>query len=198
MFSLTKKMRVVLGFLCFGLLTMSAVSAQSLWTDSGVGANLFGDHRAHAVGDAITIVISENSSANRTGAAANAKTTSTSMDAGVGIFHGIAAASAANAYKFAATGSLVNSNVISGRMTAQVTEVKPNGDLVILGKQTIEQNGEEQTISVSGVVRIEDVAPDNTVLSSSINNAKIKIDGNGPLAGKQRQGIITRLFDFLF
>lgn len=199
MSNLTKAFsRIVLGFLCFVLSAMPVVSAESLWSDTGANASLFSDHKAHAVGDTLTIVIRENSSANRVGSAANSKTSSTSMNAGVGIFSGITAASAGNADKFAAGGSLVNSNVVTARMTAQVTEVKPNGDLLISGKQNIVQNGEEQTITVSGIVRADDITPDNTVLSSSIGNAQIKIDGKGPIARKQRQGIISQLLNIFF
>lgn len=190
--------RIVLGFLCLVLPAMPLASAESLWSDTGANANLFGDHKAHNVGDTLTIIIRENSSANRVGSAANSKTSSTSMNAGVGIFSGITAASAGSADKFAAGGSLVNSNVVTARMTAQVTEVKPNGDLLVSGKQNIVQNGEEQTITVSGIVRADDISPDNTVLSSSIGNAQIKIDGKGPIANKQRQGIITQLLNIFF
>lgn len=191
-------LRVVLGFLCFVLPAMPLVSAESLWVDNGPGANLYSDHKARAVGDTITIVIRENTSAKRVGSSANTKSSSTSMNAGVGIFSGITAASAGNSDKFSAAGSITNSNVVTARMTAQVTEVKPNGSLVILGKQNIEQNGEGQIITVSGVVRVEDIAPDNTVLSSSIGDAQIKIDGKGPIARKQRQGIISQLLNIFF
>lgn len=189
---------LALGFLCLVLPTAPSVSAMSLWTDTGAAANLFSDHKAHAVGDTITIIISENSSANRVGNASNAKTSSTSMDAGTGIFHGIASASAGNSDSFTAKGSLANTNSVTARMTAQVLEVKPNGDLVISGTQSIKQNGEEQKITVSGIARPEDILPDNTILSTYIGNAQIRVDGNGPISKKQRQGIISQLLNFLF
>lgn len=189
---------LVLGFLCFILPTMPLVAAESLWSETGPSSSLFSDHKAHAVGDSITILIRETSTANRTGTAANTKTTSTSMNAGIGIFSGITAASAGNADKFAAAGSLVNNNSVNATMAAQVTEVKPNGNLVIVGNQKIEQNGETQTITVSGTIRAEDITPSNTVLSSALSNAQIKIDGKGPIANKQRQGIITQLLNIFF
>ena len=66
------------------------------------------------------------------------------------------------------------------------------------GTQSIKQNNEEQKITVTGEVRAEDITPDNTILSSLVANAQIRIDGKGPIAGKQRQGIITQVFNFLF
>lgn len=198
MFNLTKIIvSLALGFLCLGLAAASSVSAASLWSDAGA-ANLFSDHKARAVGDSLTIIINENSSASRAGNASNSKSSSTSMNAGTGIFHGIASASAGNADSFTAKGSLANTNTVTAQMSAQVIEVKPNGTLVISGTQSIKQNGEEQKITVSGVVRPEDILSDNTVLSTYIGNAQIRVDGNGPISNKQRQGIISQLFNFLF
>ena len=47
-------------------------------------------------------------------------------------------------------------------------------------------------------MRPEDISPSNTVLSSLVANAQLKIDGKGPLASKQRQGILSQIFNFLF
>lgn len=192
------------GLLLAALLMISfpladSVQADSLWSDSGSSyPSLFADHKAHAVGDIITILINETSSATRAGTASNSKSTSTSMDAGTGIFHGIASASAANKDSFSAKGSIANTNAVTGTMTAVVTEVKPNGNMVISGTQMIKQNGEEQKITVVGTVRSEDVTASNTIYSSYIANAQIFVDGKGPIAGKQRQGIISQLLNFLF
>lgn len=189
---------VVLGFLCVLLPVTPSASAMSLWSDAGTTVNMYGDRKAHAVGDTITVIISETSSANRVGKAANTKSSNTSMSAGTGIFRGIASASADNTDSFSADGSIKNTNSVTARMTAQVIEVKENGSLMISGTQSIQQNGEEQKITVSGIVRSEDITTDNTVLSSSIGDAKIRVDGNGPIAKKQRQGIISQLLNFLF
>lgn len=199
MFNLTKfSTSLLLGFLCLVLSITSPVSAMSLWSDTGTSSSLYSDYRARAVGDTLTIIISESSSANRVGNAANSKSTSLNMNAGTGIFHGIASATAGNSDSFQAKGSIANTNNVTARMTAQVLEVKPNGDLIISGTQSIKQNGEEQKITISGIVRQADITADNTILSSYIGNAQIKIDGNGPIARKQRQGIVSQLLNFLF
>jgi len=188
----------VLGLLCVILPAMPVVSAESLWSDTGATANLFSDHRAHAVGDTVTIIIHESSSSNHSSSASNARTSFTKWDPGVGIFSLLAPASAAGADSFKAKGFNINSNAINAKITAQVIDVKSNGDLVISGKQSIQQNGDEQTITVSGVVRVEDVSPNNTVFSSAMSNAKISIDGKGPIARKQRQGVISQLLNGFF
>jgi flagellar L-ring protein precursor FlgH len=199
MFNLTKfSTYLLLGFLCLVFSATSSVSAMSLWSDTGASSSLYSDYRARAVGDTLTIIISESSSANRIGNAANSKSTSLNMNAGTGIFHGIASATAGNSDSFQAKGSIANTNNVTARMTAQVLEVKPNGDLIVSGTQSIKQNGEEQKITISGIVRQADITADNTILSSYIGNAQIKIDGNGPISRKQRQGIVSQLLNFLF
>jgi len=176
----------------------TAVYAESLWSDTTVSTSMYADHKAHAVGDLLTILIIETSSATRAGAVSNSKTASTSMNAGAGIFSGLAAASAGTGDSFKTQGSVANTNSVRAKITVQVTEVRPNGSLVIAGTQSIKQNGEEQKITVTGIVRTEDIAPDNSVLSSNVANAQMRVDGHGPISGKQRQGIITQIFNFLF
>lgn len=187
---------IILSMICL-LFSFQAALADSLWTDSS-GLSMFSDRRAHTVGDILTIVINESSTASRTGNAANSKSGNNTLNAGTGIFHFLASASASASDSFSAKGSLSNSNTVTGRVTVQVTDVKPNGYMQVSGTQMIVQNGEEQKITVSGTVRPEDVLPDNTILSSNVADAKLKIEGNGPIANKQREGILTQIFNILF
>jgi flagellar L-ring protein precursor FlgH len=169
--------------------------AASLWSDQ---ASMFGDRKARAVGDSLTIVISESSVASRSGNAANSKSASAQMNAGTGIFKWIDDAQVNSSDSFKNEGKITNSNTVSGRITVQVTAVKPNGNLLVSGTQSINQNGEEQKITITGEVRPEDISADNAVLSSNVANAQLRIDGKGPIASKQRQGILTQIFNFLF
>ena len=185
---------IVLSLLLIG----TPVWAQSLWSDNSPAANLFSDRKARAVGDTVTILINENSSAVRSGAANNAKSANVDMKAGTGIFGWIAAANAETSDKFDAKGTLTNTNKVNAKLTTTVTEVKPNGSMVITGTQTIKQNNEEQKITITGIVRPDDIAADNTVLSTYVADAQIKIDGKGPVANKQRQGILSQILNILF
>ncbi len=168
--------------------------AASLWSDQ---AGLFGDRKARAVGDSLTIVISEASSAVRSGNAANSKSANTTLNAGTGLLTFIDNASASSSDSFKNEGKITNTNAVTGRITVQVTAIKPNGNLVVSGTQVIKQNKEEQKITITGEVRPEDVSTDNIVLSSAVANAQLNIEGKGPIASKQRQGILTQLFNFL-
>lgn len=194
-------MRKFIGLLVILMLLIAPApyaKADSLWADNAPTANLFSDHRAHNVGDVITIIISESSSAKRAGNASNSKSASSNVEDGTGLLTFINALSGSSSDKFSADGSLSNTNKVTGRITVKVVEVQPNGQLMIKGTQSIKQNTDEQTITITGVVRPEDVTAENTVLSSNVADAQLKIEGKGPIAGKQRQGILTQIFNFLF
>ncbi|CUH95507.1 hypothetical protein P22_1578 [Propionispora sp. 2/2-37] len=188
----------VLVFFFLLLPVATAVRAESLWSDNSQAMSLYSDRKAHVVGDIITILINESSSASRSGSSSNSKSASTKVSAGVGLFTFLNDASAGSSDSFSSKGSITNSNKVTGKITVQVIEVQPNGNLVVSGTQTIKQNGEQQKITISGVVRTDDVAADNTISSNLVANAQLYVDGKGPIAGKQRQGIITQLLNILF
>lgn len=175
--------------------SISAADASSLWNDGG---SLFRDRKAHTVGDTITIIISESSTAKRSGDTANSKSSNVNLAGGTGKLDFIPALGASYGDGFKASGSVSNTNTVTARLTVHVTEVKPNGHLVVSGKQSIKQGADEQRITITGTIRPDDVTADNTVLSTYVSDAEIKIEGEGPLAGKQRQGILSQIFNFLF
>ncbi|MBQ7704092.1 MAG: flagellar basal body L-ring protein FlgH [Selenomonadaceae bacterium] len=179
------------------LLTASAnVEARSLWADNTWG--MFADKKARDVGDILTIIISESTTQTATKSRANSKSGSTSLGAGTGIFHFLAAASASGSDSFQANGSATDTNRFSGRITVTVVEVLPNDNMIVEGTQSIWQNRDEHKITLRGIVRRADVTSSNTVPSTKVADATVKFDGKGPLNAKQRQGILTQIFNFLF
>lgn len=189
-------------FLClfFGLVIVAAptVQATSLWSEDYTAMSLFADRKARAVGDSLTIIINETSKATRSGSSNNSKSGSNNLSAGAGIFDFLASASASGSDDFKSQGGITNSNNVTGKISVQVIEVKPNGNLVVSGTQSILQNKDEHKITITGIVRRDDVAADNTVSSSLVANAELKFDGKGPLNAKQREGILTQIFNILF
>lgn len=191
----TKNWLPVIAGLLLAFWMAPAVHAESLWNDR----SMFADRRAQAVGDILTIVISENFSATRSDSNSNGKKSSGSASAGTGSFLSwITAHSYDMKDSFSASGSITNKNVVTARMTATVTAVQPNGNLVIKGTQSIKQNNDEQIISLVGTIRPDDITTSNTVASSAMADAQIFVNGKGPLAQKQKQGILSSIFDFLF
>jgi flagellar L-ring protein precursor FlgH len=200
-------------------------AAQSLYRDGAPGAVLFDDFRARRVNDLVTILIIEESSSSRSAATSSQKDTARS--ASVGKFptfldplakkavKPIAKATvggyqAPSAYlqdsltldlsgsaKHGGKGSIERADRVSGQITARVVKVLENGNLVLEGRRAVLVNGETQTITISGVVRPQDVTAANTVLSSQLADAEVQMEGTGVLAEAQRPGILYRLLDWL-
>ncbi len=82
-------------------------------------------------------------------------------------------------------------------MAARIVEVRPNGLLVVHGKRTIQHNGDTWTQVVSGIVRPDDVQPNNTVRSEDIFDLYIYKSEEGEVTAGYRPGAITRFLDFL-
>ena len=178
-------------------------SAQSLWSNNdGHTENLyFSDNKARNVGDILTIIISETATTSATRSSKNSKSGSVNMQAGIGVvdfLNNIFPASISGNDSFKADGSSTSTNRASGRVSVTVVEVEPNGNMVVEGTQSIWQNKNEHKITLRGVVRRDDVTYANTVSSAQVADATIRFDGKGPLNSKQRQGILTQIFNILF
>lgn len=171
--------------------------AVSLYSPNGM-RNMFVDRKASQVGDILTIIISESTSTSSAKKTSNSKEGEQSLDAGAGIFRGIMGGKAKQKDSFDAAGTTTNTNRVNANITVTVVEVLPNGNLVIEGTQSIWQQNNEEKITIRGIVRPDDISINNTVLSSRVSDATLKFDGKGPLNAKQRQGILTQIFNFLF
>ncbi len=176
---------------------LPAAEAQSLWGDRGSG-NLFSDRKARNVGDIVTIVINEATTQSTTKSTSNSKSSSTNLNTGIGIFDFLRAASAGGSDSFKADGSATASNRVSAQVTVTVTEIMPNGNMVVEGEQSIWQGKNEHKISLRGVIRPDDISVNNTIPSTKVADTTMKFNGKGPLNAKQRQGILTQIFNFLF
>ena len=173
-----------------------AAEAKSLWSERGW--NMFSDKKARNVGDILTIVINESTTQTASKSRSNSKEGSVSIGAGTGIFSFLKAAAASGEDEFTAAGSASDTSRFSGQITVTVVEVLPNDNMVVEGSQSIWQNRDEHKITLRGIVRRDDVTMDNTVPSTRVADATIKFDGKGPLNAKQRQGILTQIFNILF
>ena len=113
----------------------------------------------------------------------------------VAIFGGSARAGFGGTYD--GQGTNARTNRIAAQLSATVSEVLANGDLVISGWQALNISGERTNIRVSGRVRPEDISSDNAVLSSRLADARIEYDGKGFASRTARPGIVSRLFNWL-
>ena len=179
------------------VLTGGAVEAKSLWVDNGA-LSLYADKKARNVGDILTIVINESTTQTASKSRSNSKSGSLSVGAGTGIFDFIKAFSANGSDSFQADGEATDTSRYSGQITVTVIEVLPNDNMIVEGTQSIWQNKDEHKITLRGTIRRDDVTMNNTVPSTRVADASIRFDGKGPLNAKQRQGILTQLFNFMF
>jgi len=192
-----KKIFAVLLTVSFLCVNFSAdVEARSLWSDRGW--NMFADKKARNVGDILTIVINETTTQTASKSRSNSKEGSVNIGAGTGIFSFLKAVSASGSDDWSASGSATDTNRFSGQITVTVVEVLPNDNMVIEGTQSIWQNRDEHKITLRGIIRRDDVTMNNTVPSTRVADATIRFDGKGPLNAKQRQGILTQIFNILF
>ena len=95
-------------------------------------------------------------------------------------------------------GTTTREGKVTASITALVTHVLPNGNLVIKGTRAVGVNNEEQFITLTGIVRQEDLSRDNAVLSTQIAEAHITLAGAGVVADKQRSGWGMWILDWLW
>lgn len=153
------------------------------------------DRRAYRTGDTLTVIVLENAQAesnaatnvaNDSGATLDAKDPSADRALGVNV--------SGNAD---GTGKTSRQGQLQAQLSVKVISVEPNGMLHVQGDQTITINGEAQKIAVDGMVRLDDITQDDTVLSTRLSDAKIEFTGNGVVSESQKQGIIYRFFHWL-
>ena len=193
---------LVLSILC---IPAPSSPAQSLWND-GVSKPMYSDKRASRVGDLITIVVQENTTASKDNATSTSK--KASMDAAIAAFLYSPAASGLltkggqlpalkynSANTFDGGGTIKNSEQIVAQVTVRVIDVLPNGNMVVEGTRETSFAGEKQNIVLRGIVRPEDVASNNTVFSYNVADAKINIVGKGAITDSQRKGWFTKIWD---
>jgi flagellar L-ring protein precursor FlgH len=100
--------------------------------------------------------------------------------------------------EFEGDGEYERQDDLVARLTAEVIEVLPNGNLVLEARTSIQTDEETAIMKVTGMCRPEDVGPSNTVLSSQIHDLKVTKEHTGELKKANKKGIIARVFDVIF
>jgi len=191
------------------LVGANLAQADSLWTSpTNSERSMFADSKAKTRGDILTIVVSETNSTVSSQQKKSSK--DSSIDAGVSQFlfppavskfgtKGGALPSTTLAAKsdFTGGGSVNNSQSLNARAAVLVTDVLPNGNLVIEGVRVVTFSGETQYVSLHGLVRPDDITSANTVASSNIADVRIEFISEGSLTDAQKKGWLTKLYDTL-
>lgn len=161
------------------------------------GPSFYTDHKGHRIGDVITILIVENSSAT------NSTSTETQSKAnhdvaGAGRLDFVDVLSLGVDSETRGGGTTRRQGNLTARMTANVTEIDETGHLVVEGTRTIVVNGEDEKIVLRGRLRPQDVRPDNTAYSTYLADASIEFSGKGVLNTAARPGILSRILNWIF
>ncbi|SDE10277.1 flagellar L-ring protein precursor FlgH [Rhodospira trueperi] len=182
----------------------------SLWRP-GARA-FFKDQRASEVGDILTVVVDiEGEQANLASTMNRAR--STDEDAGLTSFMGYEAGlstvlpdavSPPDLINFGSEsshqggGTFQRSETVNIRLAAVVLQVLPNGNLVIAGRQEVRVTGELRELSVTGVIRPQDVRSDNTIAWDKIAEARISYGGRGSVSDLTEPRYGQQIYDILF
>ena len=181
--------------LTFGAVASQTVAAADLAIQSDF-ASLVGDRRATKVGDVVTLVIVENSSASNSADLSSEKSYSANGS--------VSSVNTPRTYggqlrlgdESEGRGRLQRSGRLAAQLSVRVYEVLPNGDLLVRGGQEINLNGEKTRIAVEGLLRPTDIMSGNVALSTRLANARIEYDGDGYLSDRARPGLLARIVNW--
>ena len=181
--------------------------ANSLWR-SGSRA-FFKDQRAAAVGDIVTILVnitdnadlSTKSDRGRTGSETEGIPNLFGLETAIPrIAKGVTASQLVSANSNATstgTGSIKRNELITLRLAGVITQSLPNGNLAVAARQEVRVNSELRELQVSGVIRPQDIASDNTVHHDRMAEARISYGGRGQISDVQQPRYGQQLLDIL-
>ncbi len=185
------------------------LAADSLWT--GAGAREQGiatDIKAARVGDILTIVVAENlaqasSQSKTSNSASNMNQAITQFFyppavSGLGTVGGqLPGIKFGGTSDFKGGGDVSSTQSLTAHAAVLVTDVLPNGNLVIAGARRLVFSGETQNVILHGLVRPADIGSDNSIISSNIAEARIEFISEGSLTDAEKRGWLSRLYEKL-
>ena len=191
-------------FVVFGLVAVATARADSIWPASGRTVGLYADRKAGTTGDILTIVVAESV------AAQNSQSKSSNRDSSIEdavtkfLYTGLAVhkgqlpgMNVSGQSTYSGGGDVSNTQSLSSRAAVLVTDVLPNGNLVIEGVRVVRFSGETQYVVLHGLVRPDDIARDNTVISSNIADARVEFYAEGALTDAQKRGWLAKIYEKL-
>jgi flagellar L-ring protein FlgH len=181
-------------------------NANSLWRNGSRA--FFKDQRAHQVGDLLTITVNITDQANFANESQRNRTSKENATIndfiGKQLLSGNAAKALSGAVlstdstsQYDGKGSIQRQETLQTNVAAVVTQVLPNGNLVVEGKQEIRVNYEIREMIVAGIVRPEDIQSDNTIDSTKIAQARISYGGRGQIFDFQQPRYGQQVTDVL-
>ncbi|MBI5688817.1 MAG: flagellar basal body L-ring protein FlgH [Verrucomicrobia bacterium] len=184
----------------------AAAPAASLWPNSNSGsqASMYADRKASRQGDILTIVVAESAVASSSQSTKSSRESSLEdaisrfVYSGLGKRRGeLPATSASGSAGYSGGGDISNSQSLSARAAVVVTDVLPNGNLVVEGVRVVRFSGETQYVVLHGLVRPDDIGRDNSVISTNIADARVEFHAEGALTDAQKRGWLAKTYEKL-
>lgn len=176
-------------------------AATSLWDNER--ADLFRDPRATRVGDVVTVTISINDKATLDNTSDRSESTKNTLGADFNYTNNSssskisAAADGTSTTAQTGTGNIDRAEKIHVQVGAVVTQVLPNGNLVVSGSQEVRVNFELRLLTIAGIVRPRDISKDNTISYDKIAEARISYGGRGRITEVQQPHWGQQIYDLI-
>lgn len=153
--------------------------------------------RASRIGDILTIMLVERTSATKSNSA------TTGRNGNIGLSPPVTGplslftpgdVNMGGDQSFKGAGQTAQSNALSGELSVTVAAVYPNGTMLVQGEKLLTLNRGDENVQFSGLVRTADIGVDNRVLSTRVASARIRYTGKGEIARASQQGWLQRFF----
>lgn len=177
------------------LLTAAPLYASSLWSND---SNLFTDQKASSVGDIVMVNVSEVINDKDEGKITSNKSSSDNVESGFGILDFIRNFGLGSSSTMSGNTKIERKKNLTMRLSCLVTDVLPNGNMVIESDRILTSGKEKMSVRFSGVVRPQDINYTNTIDSSRVANAEIVVAGKGTISTTQRPGVISQIIKAIF
>jgi flagellar L-ring protein precursor FlgH len=194
------RLKATASCLTFSLLLLSlgipnAAATADLYRP-GTWAALASDRPAAKVGDSLTVIIDEVSSASDSASSGTKKKSHVGAQiAATPSFNVAGSLDMGSGYS--GSGQTQHTHKMVAQLSVVVDAVLPNGDLHVTGSQALKVNHEKTNIRLSGRVRTADIDSNNTVLSTRLADAVIDYDGSGFIDRNNRPGLFTRILSWI-
>lgn len=184
-------------------------SSPSLWPSDTAGqrrATHVSDPIARDRGDIVTVIVREAQSASGRDSKSLSQETNTEasldyvsgVDVNKALPDGLYGGGVSSTREFDGEGSFDKGTQVNARVSTMVIDVLPNGNLVIDGSREVQVDDETKRLRVSGIVRVTDLTPSNTVLSESLAEARIVFEGEGPMTRTTERGVLGTIVDWIW
>lgn len=153
--------------------------------------------RAHAVGDPLTIILTEQLNSSKSAASKTQKNGAFNVvppTAGPLSFLDPNALKASGGSSFNGQGNATQTSTLGGEVSVTIAEVRPNGTALVVGEKRLLLSQGQEWVQVSGIVRLGDIDADNRVRSTQVADARVTYTGNGSVGRASREGWLSKFF----